>query len=168
MNLNTHTDAKTESLSSTTNVLHADSGITMQVLPEQWVEIEADLPGTGLKMTEVRMRGRTLTIESVRSRADGQHRDAEVGIERVTTRVVLQKRPRGPVTSARQPSGSIQIRVPLNPSAADGGVLRATDGIGGIAADSLVRSRAMNPTDFLSYRTPMSFRNGAEAYRSPE
>jgi hypothetical protein len=141
MNLNTHTDAKTESLSSTTNVLHADSGITMHVLPEQWIEIEADLPGTGLELTDIRMQGRTLTIESVRSRVDGHQRDTEDGI---------------------------QIRVPLNPPAAVGNVVWATYGIGGIAAERLVRSRAMNPTDFLSYRTPMSFRNGAEAYRSPE
>ncbi|MDP6987406.1 MAG: hypothetical protein QGG74_05110 [Phycisphaerales bacterium] len=134
MILNTHTDAKTDTLSSTQKVLHAEQGISVRMLPEQWIEIEAALPGTGLETTGVRIRGRVLTIEAVPPAIAGRA-DASPGIERVTTRVVLRDRPRGPVTATREASGRVRVRVPLkSTSVRDQGVWTA-DGIGGIAAD---------------------------------
>ena len=168
MKLNTHTDAKTGSMGSTMNVLHAEPGIAVRTLPEQWIEIEAGLPAAGLETTGVRMRGRVLTIEAVRPGGGGHDEDAQAGIKRVTTRIVLRERPRGAVTAVRQASGSVQVRVPLQSPSIHDDALRARDGIGGVAADILARSHAVNPADSFSYRIPMSSRNGAGAYRSPE
>lgn len=168
MNLNTHTDAKTETLSNAQNVLHAEQGISVRMLPEQWIEIEADLPGTGLETTGVRIRGRVLTIEAVHPAIDG--RDAtEPEIERVTTRIVLRERPRGPVTATREASGDVRVRVPLKSHPVRDDQVRAADGIGGVAADVLAHAHRVptNQTHSLS-RTPMSSRGVAGAYRSPE
>jgi len=148
MNLNTHTDAKTESLSSTQKVLHADTGISVRMLPKQWIEINVDLPGTELDTTAVRMRGHVLTIESTRPALAGIDEFTATGIDRVTTRIVLRDRPRGPVTAIRQASGAVAIRVPLAQTSVHDDELRATDGIGGIAAEVLAHARhaSMNYT----------------------
>jgi hypothetical protein len=161
MNLNTHTDAKTESLSSTQKVLHAEQGISVRTLPEQWIEVEANLPGTGLETTGVRLRGRVLTIEAVHPAIDGRAAPSP-GIERVMTRIVLRERPRGSVIATREPSGGVRVRVPLksNPVRDDGA--RATDGIGGVAADVLAHARnaaanqmhsSQQDTDFFPRRS---------------
>ena len=136
MNLNTHTDAKTESLSSTQKVLHAEQGISVRTLPEQWIEVEANLPGTGLETTG--------------------------GIERVMTRIVLRERPRGSVIATREPSGGVRVRVPLKSNQVRDDGARATDGIGGVAADVLAHARnaaanqmhsSQQDTDFFPRRS---------------
>lgn len=144
MNLNTHTDAKTELQSSTQKVLHANTGISVRMLPEQWIEIGVDLPGTELEATAVRMRGNVLTIEATRPKTVGRGDSAEPGIDRVTTRIVLRDRPRGPVAVSRQTSGGVAIRVPLAQTSVHDDELRATDGIGGIAAELLAHARSVS------------------------
>ena len=141
MILNTHTDAKTDTLSSTMNAQYANNGVSVRMLPEQWIEIEADLPGTGLETTGVRMRGRVLTLEAVRP-SFNTHVAPNLGVDRVTTRVVLRDRPRGPVTATRRPSGSVLVRVPLRqPHVASDDAPHALDGLGGVAAEALMHAR---------------------------
>jgi|TARA_B110000495_G_C22996832_1_gene587774 hypothetical protein len=144
MNLNTHTDAKTESLSSTQKVLHANTGISVRMLPEQWIEIEVGLPGAELEATAVRMRGKVLTIEATRPKTVGRGESAGPGIDRVTTRVVLRDRPRGPIAVWRQTSGGVAIRLPLAQTSVHDDELRAIDGIGGIAAELLAHARSIS------------------------
>jgi hypothetical protein len=134
----TQTDAKTDTWgNAVTPVTETTATITVRTMPNQWIEIVADLPGVGLEATGVRLRGRVISIEAARPRlAEGL--DPLPGIERVTTRITLHERPRGPLTATRREGGNVLVHVPL---ATDPDAPRASDGIGIIAADRLAAAR---------------------------
>ena len=146
----TQTDAKTETrgrkVAQSTN---RTTTIAVRTLPNNWIEITADLPGAGLEVNGVRLRGRVISIEAVRPRFTvGLNPQSD--IEKITTRIVLRERPRGPIAATRCAGGSVLVRVPTSISKKDARC--TTDGFGAIPADRFAEARHSNhePLSFLS------------------
>ena len=148
MNYKTQTDAKTATWGSkATQFTERTATIAVSTLPNQLMEIMADLSGTGLEATGVRLRGRVISIEAMRPRlAAGL--DPQSDIEKITTRIVLRERPRGPIAATRCVGGSVLVRVPTSISKKN--ARRSTDGFGDVGADRLAKARQ-------SIREPLSF-----------
>lgn len=138
MTRHTPSDAKTELNTAKTHVpLGTQARIAVRSLDTQWMEIEAMLPSADLALSDIRIRGRVLTIEAARPRLAGGL-DVIPGIERVTLRFVLSHRPAGRPCVRRSPEGLLNIRIAINPP---NGATRAIDGMGAAAAHRLADGR---------------------------
>jgi len=118
----------------------AHTGLQCRMLPDQWLMVMTGLSVAREEDISVRLHGRILTIESARDR------DAEVqlGIDKVTTRLTLHRRPRGKIQVIRDKNGLVHVLIPLGrvDDAAEATRAHGTDGLGGIAAGRLVTARA--------------------------
>ena len=138
MTRHTPSDAKTESNTAKTRVpFGTEARIAVRSLDTEWIEIEAMLPSDDLAVSDIRIRGRVLTIEAARPRLAGGL-DVNSGIERVTLRFVLSHRPAARPHVRRSPEGLLSIRIAINPP---DGATRAIDGMGAAAAHRLADGR---------------------------
>ncbi|MDP7070089.1 MAG: hypothetical protein QF561_01935 [Phycisphaerales bacterium] len=108
----THTDAKTATrdTSAGTQPATMTANLAIQVVPNQWIEMTADLPAAALPRTGARLRGRVLSIDAVRAVPD---QDEVPGIQRVTTHVVFRRPPRAPILVSRDRGDQIRVRIPI-------------------------------------------------------
>jgi hypothetical protein len=120
---------------------HMEEGLQCRMLPDQWLMITTGLPTAVAGDVDVHLRGRVLTIASRRER------DTEVrlGIDKVSTRIELHRRPRGRIQVIRNQRGVVHVLVPLGRDHKANDLLKthATDGLGGIAAGRMVTARAL-------------------------
>lgn len=131
-----------------------DPGLQCRMLPDQWLMIMTGLSVAQNEDISVRLHGRILTIESSRDR------DAEVqlGIDKITTRLTLHRRPRGRIQVIRAKNGLVHILIPLGQTddATSATKAHGTDGLGGIAAGRMVTARADADRSSIAARTDTS------------